>query len=458
MLKETAKGENLKAVSSNGNCENSSKENDLKDQSFQQNNLQEYYQNVGIIASLKSLPKGIFAVSLFGFFLGMSTTMVYSQLSLFLANELHATVTKVAFIDGIVEFLSFLTRVFSGYISDLLRERKLILLLGCMITLVARPLMSMAHSAMIILGIQSLERVGNGLQATPRDALIADLSPKNMRARAFGFTRSLKTFGALIGTPIAIAIMAISSNNFRLVFLLAVVPVIFAIICLVSIKDSRKNDQQNPNQETKQKRENPFKHKYLKSLDWAFWKVLVLAIIFEMGHFTEHLLPLYMNKFAATKISSTTSLFISLGQVILAFPVGYLADKYGRGLFIKFCMCLMIMANLLFLSAGFVDGGQMLLIIAGSFLWGGQMTAIQGLFLSLISEQVHFNLRATAMGVYYCAIGIAYLVASCVGGQIWDSFGCSYIFVYSICFSCFALCACKFCLPKRMCERVMVQS
>ena len=197
------------------------------------------------------------------------------------------------------------------------------------------------------------------------------------------------------------------------------------------------------------KYENPFKHQYLKSLDWGFWKILVLAIIFEMGHFTEHLLPLYLNKFVATNLSSTTSMFISLGQVSLAFTIGYLADKYGRALFVKGCMFIMILANLLFLSANLLDSHHIVPISIGSFLWGGQMSAIQGLFLSYISERVHFNLRATAMGVYYCAIGAAYWVASCVGGQIWDTYSCNWTFVYSIVFSAIALFAAFFCLPKK---------
>ena len=399
----------------------------VSDENFPQNN---WLKKIFDIFS--TLPNGVFAVSLFGLFLGMSTTMVYSQLTLFLSNELHITISKVALIDGLVEFSSFLTRIVSGFISDFMRDRKLMLFIGCGITLIARPLLVFAHSSLMVFGIQTFERIGNGLQATPRDALIADLSGRSSRGRSFGFSRSMKTFGALLGTPIAIGIMYLTTDNFRVVFLCATVPVVLSIICLTTIKNKKTENI------SEQKRENPFKKKYLKSLDGAFWKLLALAVLFELGHFTEHLFPLYINRFLPTTVCGVVSMCVSVGQVLLAFPIGYMADKFGKGKFIRVCMCLMIGANLMFLSAEHVSY-PVLLIALGALMWGGQLSAIQGLFLTLISEQVHFNLRATAMGVYYCSVGAAYFVASWTCGHIWECLGSQYAFFYSIAFSVTAL-------------------
>ncbi len=402
------------------------------------------FANRGFFESLRTMPRGVWSISLFGLFLGMSTTMVYSQLSLFLANELHATAVKVAAIDGLVELCAFITRIFSGYISDLLHERKLILVIGCTVTLIARPLMTLAQSAYMVLGIQSIERIGNGLQATPRDALIADLSSRQARGGAFGFTRSLKTFGAMLGTPIAMYIMIQSSNNFRLVFGVATIPVVIALLCILSIR--KPNEQAN----TRVKQENPFKRKYLKSLDRSFWKLLLLTAVFELGHFTEHLLPIYTNQFLPIERASIVNIFISVGQVLLAFPIGYLADKYGRSRFIRCCMICMVMANILYIVAGYnIIAVPVICILTGAFLWGGQMSAIQGLFLSIISEQVNFKLRATAIGIYYCIVGVCYCLSSLIAGYIWDNFGARYTFVYSICFSILAFVLSFALLPKK---------
>ncbi|MDR2645674.1 MAG: MFS transporter [Holosporaceae bacterium] len=411
-----------------------------------QKKMQPCCQSGGFFFALKNLPRGVFAISLFGLFLGLSTTMVYSQLGLFLKNELGASASDVSSLDGIVEFLSFLMRIFSGPVSDFLRERKMILYVGCFITLFARSLLSFAGSWWMILFVQSSERLGNGIQATPRDALIADLSPSEFRGRAFGFSRSLKTVGSFLGTLIAIQIMLFTSGNYRIVFGCAVIPVIVAIFCLSNVKTHR---EISGLPQKKEKCENPFKKKYLKSLDKVFWKIILLALVCEMGHFSEHLFPIYANEFLSTNISGSVSMFVSMGQVALCFPIGILADKYGKGKLIAVCIVLMILANIFFISARFVSALPIANVYLGAFLWGGQMTASQGLYLSLICERVDFHLRATAMGIYSLMLGIAYLTASFICGSIWDKWGSSYAFLYSMSFSIFALSLLNILLPRK---------
>lgn len=402
----------------------------------------------GFFSIFKDLPDGIFAVSLFGLFLGLSTTMVYSQLPLFLTEEIHTTRATVAFIDGLVEFLAYFTRVFAGLISDFLRDRKLILFLGCAVTFLIKPMLAFAKTSTMVVIVQSIERIGNGLQATPRDALIADLSNRNTRGQSYGFTKSLKTVGALVGTPIAVWLMLKTNNDYRMVFLCATIPVAIAILCLFKVKTPQELKIREHN-EKKDKPENPFKRKYLKSLDRSFWKILLLAFIFELGHFSEHMFPLYAKNFLNVTFAGFTGMFVSVGQVLLSFPIGLMADKFGKGRFIKICVILMIIANLLFLAAKYSGVSPITYVYAGSLLWGGQMTAVQGLFLALISEQVSFHLRATAIGLYYCAIGVAYFIASNVAGNIWDKFGSNYSFLYSIFFCCTTLVLTRLLLPKK---------
>jgi MFS family permease len=400
----------------------------------------------GFFFAFKNLPNGVFAVSLFGMFLGISTTMVYSQFSLFLKNELGANTSDITLMDGIVECIAFIARAFSGPISDFLKERKMILYVGCFITLFARSLIAVASSWWSILFVQSLERIGNGVQATPRDALIADLSPVKFRARSFGFSRSMKTIGSLSGTLIAVQIMCLTNNSYRLIFICAVIPAIIAILCLSKVKTPRELAGIS---NKKLRHENPFKRKYLKSLDIYFWKTILLALIFEMGHFSEHMFPLYANIFLPTSLSGTVSSFVSVGQVLLSFVIGVLADIHGKRRLMVVCIILMIVANISFISAIFMENYQILSVYTGAFLWGGQMTAIQGLFLSLISERVDVHLRATAMGVYFFVLGIAYFLASFIGGKIWDKYGSIYIFMYSMFFSFLALCFIRILIIKK---------
>ncbi|MDR2766017.1 MAG: MFS transporter [Holosporaceae bacterium] len=396
----------------------------------------------GLFPSLRTLPSGIFAVSFFGLFLGISTTMVYSQLGMFLKNELNASEAVVGFIDGVVEFIAFVCRVGSGILSDYLSERKLILYIGCSLTLIARPLFAMAATPLMVVLTQSLERLGNGFQATPRDALIADLSREAERGRSYGFSRSLKTIGSFLGTPVAILIMYLSCDNYRTVFFCATIPVVISFFCLMKVKTPR--DLVHKAEETERKIHNPFRRRYLKSLDLVFWKILILAFLFEMGHFAESLLPIYGSNFLSKTTSGAVSMFISTGQVCCSFPIGLYADRFGRGRFIKVCMIMMILANVCFLSASSIA-----FVYAGAFLWGGQMTAVQGLFLSIICGKVDEHLRATAIGVYYLTIGSAYFISSMLAGQIWTTWGSDYAFMYSIFFSCLGLITFRMFIPKK---------
>jgi MFS family permease len=309
------------------------------------------------------------------------------------------------------------------------------------VTLFARPILALASSSFTVAIIQAIERVGNGFQATPRDALIADLSNASDRGKSYGFSRSLKTIGSLLGTPIALLIMYLTCGNYRTVFLMATLPVVIGIICLLKIKTPE--SVKRIDSEGIGKFDNPFQRKYLQSLDSAFWKLVFLAFIFELSHFGEILLPLYARTYLSKIMAGSESMFVSVGQVLMSFPVGLYADKIGKRRMIKYCMICMVMADLSFIFIHSVLG-----VYIGAFLWGGQMTAIQGLFLSMISKRVDAHLRATAIGVYYCLIGTSYLVASHIAGEIWTSCGGKYAFVYSICVACFALGIFNFLLPK----------
>ena len=373
----------------------------------------------------KTLPKGVFAISLFGLFLGASTTLVYSQLPMFMKHVLHASALKIALIDGVVEFLSFLMRIFSGAASDYLRNRKLILILGCSITLLIKPMFIFAKSATMVLFAQSVERIGNGLQASPRDALIADLSTARTHGQSFGFSKSLKTVGALLGSAIAIALMYLTNNNYRLVFFCSAIPVVLAIFCLYKLKTNKKadslviKDYKHLN--------NPFKRQYLKSMDSIFWKLIILASLFELGHFSEHLLVLKANDFMGNGYAGSVGMFISAGQILCSYPIGLYADRLGKKIFIQLCMLMMITAGVLMIFAN-----NAAIVFLGAFLWGGQMTAVQGLFLSIISDKVDSHLRGTAIGIYYISIGVSFMIASMVAGHLWEALGSNYAFVYSI--------------------------
>lgn len=367
-----------------------------------------------------SVPNNVWLIALWGLFMGITTTMIYSQLSMFLKHELHASTLKIALLDGFVELLSNLTRIFAGTISDVIMNRKSVLVFGCVFSVLIKPLFVMAHSVYTVLIAQSLDRISNGIQASPRDALVADVSDARTISSSYGLTRSLKTVGAFIGTLCAITLLGYFGISYRTMFAFAFIPAVVSILILLKVKEPLHKKE-------KSKFSNPFTKDNVKSLNWDFWKIIVFAFLFEMAHFSDALLVVRANDFLDPVASSIATVTMNVGQLACAYPIGILADRYGKGVMIQICVLLMLIANALLLVAW--SGVP---VFIGAFCWGGQMASAVGLFLSLIREVVSEKLRGTAIGIYYTVVGFGYFSASLLAGKLWNSYGCEFAFGSSV--------------------------
>lgn len=359
----------------------------------------------------------------------MSTQMLYSHLALFLKFGCNASDLQIASIDGFVEFLSYFTRVFAGAISDYLYDRKALLIVGCSIAVVIKPIFAFTHSIFTIVFSEIIERLGSGVQASPRDAFIADLSPESKLGASFGFCKSLKTIGGILGGIIALGIIWCFTNNYRLLFVLSTIPATLALLCVIKIKSSTAK----LSHEIK-KFDNPFQKKYLKSLDTNFWKIIALAFICEAGHFGESLLTLRSTDFFSQTFAGMTSIFAAAGQIAFAYFVGVASDKIDRIILLKINLALLIGSYTLMIPciSGFV-------YLIGVSILCGQYAAMQLLFLSMINIHVSINLRGTAIGIFYCTIGVAYMLSTNVCGFLCDNFGYETAFLYTLFISCLGM-------------------
>jgi len=373
------------------------------------------------------LSKNIKLIALYGLFLSISTQMLYSHLALFLKFGCNVSDSQIASIDGFVEFLSYFIRVFAGAISDYLYDRKLLLIIGCSIAVIVKPIFAITHSIFTVIFSEIIERLGSGVQASPRDALIADLSPKSKLGASFGFCKSLKTFGGILGAIIALGIIWLSDNNYRLLFILSAIPAIFALVCVRKIQSS---SAKLPCEI--KKFDNPFQKKYLKSLDADFWKIIILAFVCEAGHFGESLLTLRSSQFFSQTFAGTTSIFAAVGQITFAYFVGVASDRIDKIILLKINLALLLGAyTLMFFE-------MPTLFLLGVSILCGQYAAMQLLFLSIINTHVSINLRGTATGIFYCVIGAAYMLSTNTCGFLCDKVGYEAAFLYSLLVSCLA--------------------
>ena len=175
----------------------------------------------------------MWALGLVSLFMDISSEMIHSLLPVFLVTALGASVTTVGFLEGIAEATASITKVFSGTWSDRLGTRKGLTVLGYGLAALTKPLFALAPTTAWIFAARFADRVGKGIRGAPRDALMAELTPAEIRGAAFGLRQTLDTIGAFAGPLLAMALMAITANQFRTVFWFAVIPAFVSVALLV---------------------------------------------------------------------------------------------------------------------------------------------------------------------------------------------------------------------------------
>ncbi|KAB2882140.1 MAG: MFS transporter, partial [Pseudorhodoplanes sp.] len=172
----------------------------------------------------KDIPPGVWALGLVSLFMDISSEMIHALLPVYLVTVLGASMVAVGFIEGIAEATAMIVKIFSGALSDWLGKRKLLAVIGYGLAAFTKPIFPLATGLGWIVAARFIDRIGKGIRGAPRDALIADLTPAPVRGAAFGLRQSLDTAGAFIGPLLAIALMALTADNFRTVFWIALGP------------------------------------------------------------------------------------------------------------------------------------------------------------------------------------------------------------------------------------------
>src|SRR5690349_15182895 len=233
-----------------------------------------------------SIPRGVRALGLVSLFMDVSWEMIHSLLPVFLVTALGASLTTVGFLEGIAEATASITKVFSGAWSDRLGRRKGLTLLGYGLAALTKPLFALAPTTAWIFAARFADRVGKGIRGAPRDALMAELTPPEIRGAAFGLRQTLDTIGAFAGPLLAMALMAITANRFRTVFWLAVIPAAMSVALLVLFV-------REPDRATKGNGKGPIAWRdAFGALGGAYWWVVIVATLFTLARFSEAFLLL----------------------------------------------------------------------------------------------------------------------------------------------------------------------
>ena len=190
--------------------------------------------------SLRSIPGSVVALGFVSLFMDVSSEMIHSLLPVFLVSVIGASALSVGLLEGMAEATASITKIFSGVISDWVGRRKPLLLLGYGMAALTKPVFPLAGTLAAVLAARFLDRVGKGIRGAPRDALVAEVTPPDLRGAAFGLRQSMDTVGAFAGPALAMLLMVLSGDDFRLVFWVAVIPAFIAVAIIVfAVREER---------------------------------------------------------------------------------------------------------------------------------------------------------------------------------------------------------------------------
>lgn len=360
----------------------------------------------------RAIPGGIWALGFVSMLMDVSSEMIHALLPIYMVTVLGTSVLAVGLIEGIAEATASIVKVFSGSLSDRLGKRKLLTVLGYGLAAVTKPVFPLAATLEWLIGARFVDRVGKGIRGAPRDALIADITPPELRGAAYGLRQALDTAGAFMGPLLAIGLMWLTADHFRTVFWVAVVPAFLAVaVLLVFVRE--------PELPVATRARAPLSRTAMLRLGRAYWWVAGVGVVFTLARFSEAFLILRAGESGlAPTWAPAVMVLMSLAFSLSAYPAGALSDRVDRTSVLAVGTGCLIAADLLL---AFVPGLGGLML--GVVLWGLHMGLTQGLFAALIADNAPIELRGTAFGLFHLLTGSTLLLASIVAGVLWDALG-----------------------------------
>jgi MFS family permease len=326
---------------------------------------------------------------------------------LFLANVLGVNKSLIGLIEGIAESTASLLKVFSGWFSDRLGQRKYLMALGYGISALSRPVMAIGTAWQQVLASRFTDRIGKGIRTAPRDAIIAESTRATHLARAFSLHRAMDTMGAVVGPAIAFFLLGIFTNDYRKVFWLSMVPAVVAVLVIFIFIKEKKNPIATRTDRPKLS---------LRHFDWKVKFFIAIATIFALGNSSDVFLILRAGQLGIPSVMiPVVYLVFNLVYSLSAVPAGMAADEFGRKRVILIGFLLFAVLYYGFAVAKTATAIWFLFSLYGLFM--GLTEGIQKAFLATIIPP---DFKATAFGVHATCVGLATFPASLIGGWLWD--------------------------------------
>jgi len=373
---------------------------------------------------LRGLTRNIIILGFVSLFTDLSSQMVFPLIPLYLIS-LGAGAWVVGLVEGAAETTASLLKVFSGYWSDKINRRKPFVFAGYSLSTITKPLFALTTSWPFILLVRVMERVGKGIREAPRDAIVAESADASVRGKAFGFQRAMDGLGSIIGAVLAFILLPILL--YKNIFLVAFLPGIIAVLCILLIKEQKKS-----NVSTK-KATISFKVS-MKLLPWNLKLFIIASTIFALGNFGYAFLLLKAKNIGLSD-ERTILLYVLFYTIytLCTIPAGVISDKIGR-------KPVLITGYILFaaLSIGLLFVSQLNTLVIIFIIYGVFFALIDGVERAFVVDLAPANLKGTALGTFHTVTGLIALPGGLLLGLLWDTFSPNTTFLFA-----FILTACS---------------
>jgi MFS family permease len=369
-------------------------------------------------AAKPRLSRGTIIIGVVSLLSDISTEMVYPVLPIFIKEVLKAPAAALGLIEGLANGTASVVTGFSGWISDHLGRRKPVAFSGYALTALSKPIIAFASIWQVVLGARFADRLGKGIRSAPKDALVAETATDEDRGRAFGFERMMDYSGAVAGPLAGFALLNWLGIELRTIFLLSMIPAAGAAALLLAIREPRASEDRHRTHLLRLK---------LEEVPRRYKLFLATAAVFGLA-----------NSANAFLILRAHSLGLETGSTILAYtlynavaaaaslPAGAASDRLGR-------KNLLVAGYLIYAVSylGFGAADRAWLVWPLFALYGLCPALADGIGKVFAIETAGTGHKATAIGVYAMVNGLTQIVASFVGGMLWDHVSPSSTFYFA---------------------------
>ncbi|WP_460275265.1 MFS transporter [Celeribacter sp. ULVN23_4] len=357
------------------------------------------------------IPITVWMLGFVSLLMDVSSEMINALLPLYLAGGLGASALAIGFIEGLSVAVATMTKFLSGVLADISKRAKPLAVLGYGLGALSRFVFPWAISLDQIVLAKAMDRVGKGIRGTPRDALVAAVSPPEIRGASFGLRKSLDAIGGFLGPLVAVGAMILLAGDIQAVFLVAVIPAALCMFVLIFfVKEPAENYPM---------KRGDFRLSDALRLNRSVWAVIGLASIIMLARFSEAFVLLKGLEAGFRPSWVPLSLIIMhAAYALTAFPVGRVSDRVGT-------------LGLLIWSLGFLIAGHLTLAFAatvwgyvlGTVFWGLHMGFSQGLLGTMIASATPDHLKGSAFGTFNLVTGLVVLLGNTLAGWLWQNEG-----------------------------------